>query len=294
MAEHAEPPRQPSQHQAIMKKRLLSAFLFIVYGAILIKVMVFKDVPTIRVGHLMLNFGGTNPGHQANFLPFATIGPYLLGYKGWLIAGINLAGNIALLVPLGFLLPFVYPTITWKKNLLLAVATGLVIETLQTVLHVGIFDIDDVILNALGVMLGYWAFVVLAEWVRARKYKTIGIAATTGAAASAAAFYALFLTGPPPRLPDRPANEPDLCGGTGGTGEIVGIGRHTITIKRHDGVVQAITLTDQTDIRTSAGPAAESDLKVGDHVTLVVYDMETASTVLVCNGAAVVRSPGAQ
>lgn len=257
-----------------MQKRFLPALILVVYSAILIKVMVFKDVPTIRVGHLMLNFGGTNPGHHANFLPFTTIVPYLLGYKGWMIAGINLGGNIALLVPLGFLLPFVYQNITWRKNLVFAVAAGLAIETMQTVLRVGIFDIDDVILNALGVMLGYWAFIILAEWVRARNYRNIGITAITGVAAAAAVF-ALYPVG---EVPQRR----DLCTGTGGTGQIVGMGNHTITIRRKDGVVQTITLTERTDIRTSAGPASAADLKTGDHVTLVVDASETASTVLVC------------
>jgi glycopeptide antibiotics resistance protein len=275
-----------------MKKRLLPALILILYAAILIKVMVFKDVPTIRVGHLMLNFGGTNAGQHANFLPFATIVPYLLGYKGWIIAGINLGGNIALLVPLGFLLPFVYPNITWKKNLVLAVGAGLAIEITQTVLRVGIFDIDDVILNALGVMLGYWAFILLAEWVRARKYKTISITAITGMATAAVAFYALYPQGPQPVNPGSGAggsqlgpssNEQDLCTGTGGTGEIVGMGKHTITIRRQDGGIQTIHLTDRTTIRTSAGPASESDLQISDHVTLVVDASETASTVLLCN-----------
>lgn len=265
-----------------MKKRLLPALILVVYSAILIKVMVFKDVPTIRVGHLTLNFGGTNAGHHANFVPFTTIVPYLLGYKGWIIAGINLGGNIALLIPLGFLLPFVYQNITWKKTLVLAVAAGLAIETTQTVLRVGIFDIDDVILNALGVMLGYWAFLVLTQWVRSRNYRNIAITAMTGVAAAAVALYAFY-----PKGGNEQAGEilqrGDLCGGTGGTGQIVGMENHTITITRQDGVVQTINLTDRTTIRTSAGLASASDLKIRDHVTLVVDASETASTVLVCN-----------
>ena len=267
-----------------MKKRFLPALILIAYSAILIEVMVFKDVPPIRVGHLILNFGGTNPGHHPNFLPFTTIVPYLLGYKGWIIAGINLGGNIALLIPLGLLLPFVWPTVTRKQMLVLAVAAGLTIETLQTVLHVGIFDIDDVILNAFGVMLGYWAFCILAQWVRARSYKKIFVTAIIAIAASAAAAYVLYPR--PPQLSNEQAGEMpqrgDLCTGTGGTGQIIERGNHTITIKRQDGVVQTINLTDRTDIRTSAGPAAEPDLKIGDHVTLVVDASETASVVLVC------------
>lgn len=275
-----------------MKKNLTATFILIAYCAILIKVMVFKDIPTIRVGSLMLNFAGTNAGHGPNFVPFKTILPYLLGDKGWIIAGINLVGNIALLVPLGVLAPLVYRNLTWKASLALGAAAGLCIEVMQTVLRVGIFDIDDVILNALGVMIGYWAFAIVAQWIRSQNYEKVAIAGLT-AVAAAAAFYGGVvypMTHQPvnPRMgaggvqPDRADNGEDLCGGIGGTGQIVSVGNHTMTIKRNDGVIQALALTDRTTIKTSAGPASESDLKTGDRVTVVVYDRETATTVLRC------------
>src|ERR1051326_2089192 len=116
-----------------MKKRVMAAVLLIAYCAILIKVMVFKDIPPIRIGSLILNFAGTNAGHGPNFVPFKTIGPYLLGYNGWIIAGINLVGNIALLVPIGLLAPLLYRNMTWKKALALGVAAGLSIEGMTTV-----------------------------------------------------------------------------------------------------------------------------------------------------------------
>jgi glycopeptide antibiotics resistance protein len=140
-----------------MKKRLTATVILIAYSAILVKVMVFKDLPVIRIGSLRLKFGGSHEG-PANLVPFKTISLYLGGGNGWLIACINLAGNVALLVPVGFLVPFLYRNMTWKKTLALAVATGLAIEGMQVVFRVGIFDIDDVILNGLGVMIGYWVY----------------------------------------------------------------------------------------------------------------------------------------
>src|SRR6267378_4259578 len=171
-----------------MKKNLISTFILIAYCAILIKIMVFKDIPTIRIGSLMLNFAGTNAGHAPNFVPFKTIVPYLLGYKGWIIAGVNLVGNIALLVPIGFLVPFVHRNMTGKKSLALGVVSGLSIEVMQSVLRVGIFDIDDVILNALGVMIGYAAFAILANWIRSRHYKKMVVASLVGVAATVALY----------------------------------------------------------------------------------------------------------
>jgi glycopeptide antibiotics resistance protein len=268
-----------------MKRRLLSILILIAFSAILIKIMVFKDLPTIRIGQLMLNFGGTDGGHSANFIPFTTIVPYLLGFKGWIIAGVNLVGNIALLVPIGFLVPFVYRNITWKKSLALGVAAGLVIEVMQTVLRVGIFDIDDVILNTLGVMIGYWIFIILAKWMRERKYIHILIASIMSLAIVASGFYAIYPHGQPVIYPE--ARTGDLCGGTGGNGQVVSVGNNSFTIKRKDGVRQIINLTGQATIKTSAGPASISALKTGDKVTLVGDGNPdgsfTAHTVLICN-----------
>ena len=72
-----------------MNKRLLSIFMLIAYSALLIKVMVFKDVPVIRIGSLVLNFGGSHEG-PANLLPFRTILPYLLGERGGLLRSLIL------------------------------------------------------------------------------------------------------------------------------------------------------------------------------------------------------------
>ncbi|HWB25550.1 MAG TPA: VanZ family protein [Chitinophagaceae bacterium] len=155
-----------------MKKRLIARFILIAYSALLIKVMVFKSMPLIRIGPLMFRVGGTHDG-PANVVPFKTILPYLLGEKGVIIGFINLAGNIALLVPAGFIIPVVFKRITWKKSLALAVAAGLTIEGIEAVLHVGIFDIDDIILNGLGVMIGYWLFRLLAKKGRSLKHKHI-------------------------------------------------------------------------------------------------------------------------
>jgi glycopeptide antibiotics resistance protein len=282
-----------------MNKRLVSTFILITYCAILVKVMVFKDMPTIRIGPLMLNFSGTDGGHAPNFVPLRTILPYLLGYKGFIIAAINLIGNIVLLVPLGFLVPFVYRNITWKNLLVLAITAGLSIEVMQVVLGVGIFDIDDIILNALGVMIGYWSFVMLTKWLRSKNYKNIVVAAMIVIAASAAMLYGMYPKGQQSahyrsstdslqsdRINKKEVEIPpgdDPCGGTGGTGQITGVENNAITIWRNNGTSQTFQFTGRTTIRSSAGPASKSDLKIGDRVTLVIDESETASLVLICN-----------
>ena len=59
-------------------------------------------------------------------------------------------------MPIGFLVLLVYRRMSWKKALVLAVAVGVTMEVMEGVFRVGSVDVDDVILNALGVMSGYW------------------------------------------------------------------------------------------------------------------------------------------
>lgn len=152
-----------------MRKRFIPTILLVAYSALLVKVMIFRYLPTVRVGHLMINMGGADANGRANFVPFKTISTDILVGKGSIIETVVLIGNIALLVSFGFVLPLVFRNKTWQKALALAIAVPLFIEGMQVVLHMGIFDIDDVVLNGLGVMIGFWIFIVFEKLVRARK-----------------------------------------------------------------------------------------------------------------------------
>lgn len=61
----------------------------------------------------------------------------------------------------------------------------------------------------------------------------------------------------------------DLCGGTGGNGEIASIEDRSFTLTENDGSSLVVTLSSSAMIKTSSGTAAVSDLKIGDRVTLV-------------------------
>lgn len=171
-----------------MKLRFISTIILLAYIAILIKFMVFKDLPIIRIGAMRLNLGGTHEG-APNLIPFKTIFLYMRGQMGLFMALINLIGNIILPFPIGFLVAFDFPKLTWKKCLAIAIATGLLIETLQAVLHVGIFDVDDIILNALGVMLGYRGFRALLKVTRSMKTKNIIITVVIIVVAGVGAYF---------------------------------------------------------------------------------------------------------
>jgi glycopeptide antibiotics resistance protein len=89
------------------------------------------------------------------------------------------------------------------------------------------------------------------------------------------------------------AQSGDLCGGTGGNGEIVSVGDNTFTLKLNEGGQKGggdliVNLTDRTTIETPTGHASASDLKTGDRVTLVGDNNRdgtfTADAVVVCSG----------
>lgn len=71
----------------------------------------------------------------------------------------NVIGNILLLLPLGYLVPLVWKRIDdWRKAALLGVLASLLIEITQLITHHGYFDVDDIILNAGGCVLGWLCY----------------------------------------------------------------------------------------------------------------------------------------
>lgn len=91
--------------------------------------------------------GNTDPGRSLRF--------YL--QRPTKDALLQIGGNLALLAPLGVLLPIVWTSLRGPIRLtLLAGVLSLVIETIQGTLVMGrAFDVDDVILNATGVVIAY-------------------------------------------------------------------------------------------------------------------------------------------
>jgi hypothetical protein len=74
----------------------------------------------------------------------------------------------------------------------------------------------------------------------------------------------------------------DLCNGTGGTGVIIATGENTITIKGKKGPEELIKLNPKTVIKNANGVIKAVALKIGDHVTVIIDESETASLILVC------------
>lgn len=73
----------------------------------------------------------------------------------------NSFGNIFCFLPLGILLPLVFPKkMTLIRTLFTGLFFSLLIETLQYFLATGISDVDDVFFNTVGALLGYGLYFV--------------------------------------------------------------------------------------------------------------------------------------
>ena len=92
-----------------------------------------------------------------NLKPFV----YLFDYPTLRDALLNLIGNIAMFIPLGVVWPSVFPQLnTHRRTIAAGVGASLCIELLQLPFYARSTDIDDLILNSIGFLLGYglyWA-----------------------------------------------------------------------------------------------------------------------------------------
>ena len=77
----------------------------------------------------------------------------------------NLAGNILGFVAAGFFIPILWEN---KRGFFFTVCVtfdmSLLVEILQIVLRVGSFDVDDLILNTLGGIIGYLLLTLVGKW----------------------------------------------------------------------------------------------------------------------------------
>jgi glycopeptide antibiotics resistance protein len=147
-----------------LARRLLS-YAFTVYLVVLIRLSVLPGVTP----------GSHGSEISVSLIPFQSIGLYFNVFLRYGMAGVfavNILGNILLLLPMGFFLPYFMRRKTrWWKMLLISAGLSAGIELVQFLLAAlgwdsgRVVDIDDVILNALGGLMGYWVYLA-AEAVR--------------------------------------------------------------------------------------------------------------------------------
>jgi len=113
----------------------LLKLLFIIYIMCLFYVVTFQDVSW----------------STSNFIPFKEILRYNVGSRSFFK---NIAGNLIMFIPFGFFAGYYLKPKKVSPILLLSVLVSTIIETTQLLIG-RVFDIDDIILNVLGGVLGY-------------------------------------------------------------------------------------------------------------------------------------------
>ena len=96
-------------------------------------------------------------GSGFNIIPFQEIFRYEIGSKMFIF---NVLGNILIFVPFGYFVSrYIKAKNVWQI-ILLSIITSVTVETVQ--LRIGrSFDIDDIFLNLIGGIIGYFLFISL-------------------------------------------------------------------------------------------------------------------------------------
>lgn len=100
----------------------------------------------------------------ANFVPFETISKsFYLQLTG--NEFLNIYGNIIIFIPTGILLALMTRR-KWLTSLLVSFSISLMLESMQLFLAMGSFDVDDIILNTSGGLIGTGIFVIVKAATR--------------------------------------------------------------------------------------------------------------------------------
>ena len=134
------------------KRQKLGWVLFLMYLCLLAYFMFFSE-----------SFGRTDTDREYayNLVPLKEIIRYFRYYRtlGMTLFLINIVGNIAAFMPFGFFLPIISRrSRKWYNTVSFGLVFSLTLETLQLVLRVGSFDVDDMLLNTIGAALGFWVY----------------------------------------------------------------------------------------------------------------------------------------
>ena len=104
------------------------------------------------------SYSGTR---RYNLYPFKTIIYYFMNSSKFNFNAIfiNLVANIVTFIPLGFFMTMFFKKFNKISTMaVFSVIIIFIIEVLQFIFNVGVFDIDDIILNSLGCIIGFGLF----------------------------------------------------------------------------------------------------------------------------------------
>ena len=126
--------------------------------------MIFKKIyrifilPYIIFLLYLMFIGFGREQHEANIvrlLPLVSTILFVQNTTSWESIIINLLGNIIMFIPFGFLGWLNAKYFSFKKLIVDFLSVLIIVEVLQYLTRLGVFDIDDLALNSLGVWIGF-------------------------------------------------------------------------------------------------------------------------------------------
>ena len=133
-------------------KRKWRLLIFCVYSLAMLWLLFGQRIGRDNVGVLQLQ-----PLATLRLQMKVLLSHQALSLRMWALR--NLAGNIVLFVPLGFLIPWIWTAFgKWWRHFLLMAGLIVTVEVLQFAFGLGTCDIDDWLLNMIGIQTGFLIF----------------------------------------------------------------------------------------------------------------------------------------
>ena len=129
-----------NEEKPVIYKELFK-YAFIVYIMCLFYVVTFQDVSW----------------STSNFIPFREIFRYSIGSKMFFK---NVIGNMIMFIPYGFFVAYFLKLEKLKSSIFMTLITSVTIEFTQLIIG-RVFDVDDIMLNLLGGMVGFGIYYLI-------------------------------------------------------------------------------------------------------------------------------------
>lgn len=142
------------------KSRVIGKILFVLYIVFLIYFLIFSE---------WYGREGATQSYRYNLVLFKEIRRFweYRDQLGWYAMFANIFGNVIVFLPFGYFLPMSCKYRSFFETIFYSFALSFCVESFQLISKVGSFDVDDILLNTVGGILGYIIFEV-SETIRRR------------------------------------------------------------------------------------------------------------------------------
>jgi len=144
-----------TKQESLLQACIQSSFLIYVFGVLTLTgyFMLFRELAAHGWWHKLL--------HRIQTKDKINLQPFLM-FKQFQIASTQVIGNLVMLLPLGIYIPLLFPRLAgFFKVCIICLSVSVSIELMQLITNARSTDIDDVILNTSGAIVGYIIYKVL-------------------------------------------------------------------------------------------------------------------------------------